>query len=322
MAEISKDTKAPAFAFDKELAEAICDLEIPNRIKFSPDGKRVLYSTSLCNGHRKGKHSLSTIWMASATESGSTRQLTTGLFDDGTPTWHPDGNQFAFLSDRSKQGESSAIWMMRLDGGDAVSITPTDNAQGIETFSFSPDGEIIAYVSSDEKSEEEKEKEEKEETDPQVWGEKWEYARLRLVNVKTKETRTLVGGNRHVEDISWSPDGKTLAFSSVENPNIEEPMLTGTTISSVNVKSGEVRDLCHIKNTSYGLTWAPDGKIYFLSGAIPDKDTGGTAQFPTKILEEQRFTPLILQKKRPNLPELHAVKTIMLILSLLLAGRS
>ncbi|KAH6974314.1 hypothetical protein BKA56DRAFT_659048 [Ilyonectria sp. MPI-CAGE-AT-0026] len=156
-------------AFDKELAQAICDLEIPNRIRFSPDGQKVLYSTTLNGDQRKGEHPISTLWLASTAEPGSSRQLTSGLFNDTTPTWHPSGNQIAFSSDRSKPGESSAIWCLRLDGGDATPITPTENAQGIDMFAFSPNGETIAYVSADEKSPELKEKEEKNEPGPAVW---------------------------------------------------------------------------------------------------------------------------------------------------------
>ncbi|KAL6416014.1 putative peptidase s9 prolyl oligopeptidase active site domain protein [Ilyonectria robusta] len=266
-------------AFDKELAQAICDLEIPNRIRFSPDGQKVLYSTTLNGDQRKGEHPISTLWLASTAEPGSSRQLTSGLFNDTTPTWHPSGNQIAFSSDHSKPGESSAIWCLRLDGGDATPITPTENAQGIEMFAFSPNRETIAYVSSDEKSSTLKEKEEKNELDPAVWGSRWEYGRLRLVDVASKHTRTLVAEDRHITQIAWSPDGKRVAFFSNENPHIEEAMLTGTTISTVNVETGEVRDLCTVVNELYALTWAPDGQIYFITGTPDDKDSGGRSVY-------------------------------------------
>ncbi|KAK2603582.1 hypothetical protein QQS21_004262 [Conoideocrella luteorostrata] len=270
---------ASAMAFDKKMAQTLCDLEIPKMIKFSPNGQNVLYSTSLAVGHRKGKNHVSTLWLASSSSPGSSRQLTSGLFDDTTPTWHPDGNRVAFLSDRFNPGQSSAIWLLRLDGGDATAITPADNAEEIDTFAFSPSGETVAYISADEKSEERKQKDDDDEPDPEVWGERWEYARLRLVDVKTKETKALVGGDRHITDFSWSADGKKIVFESSKNPEIEEPMLTGTTISIVNVETGEVRDLCTMMNELTNLTWAPDGKIYYISGTPEDKDSGGKAVY-------------------------------------------
>ncbi|KAF9772129.1 hypothetical protein IL306_010187 [Fusarium sp. DS 682] len=265
--------------FDKALAQTLCDLQVPKNIKFSPNGQKIVYSTSLIGEHRKGKNALSTLWLASTTESNSSRQLTSGLFNDTQPKWYPDGNKIAFLSDRAKVGESSAIWMLRFDGGDAMPITDTENQEGIERFLFSPDGRTIAYVSPDEKGEEKKEKDEKDESDPEVWGEKWEYDRLRLVDVEFQETKVLVGDDKHIGEIAWSPDGKSLAFLSTENPHVEEPFLTGTSISTVNIETGEVKNLCKIMNEPYDLTWAPDGQIYFITGVPPDKDAGGRAVY-------------------------------------------
>jgi dipeptidyl aminopeptidase/acylaminoacyl peptidase len=267
--------------FDKAFAQTLCDLQVPKVIKFSPDGQQILYSTSLIGGHRKGKNALSTLWIASSTEANSSRQLTSGLFNDTSPKWHPDGNRIAFLSDRAKVGESSAIYMLRMDGGDAIPMTDVENEEDIESFLFSPDGRAIAYVSPDEKNEEEKEKSEKDEPDPEVWGEKWDYARLRLVDVESHETKVLVGGEVHVGEFCWSPDGKKIAFMNTENPHIEEAMLTGTTISTVDVETGEVTELCKIMNEPYDLIWAPDGQIYFITGVPADKDSGGRAVYKT-----------------------------------------
>ena len=84
--------------------------------------------------------------------------------------------------------------------------------------------------------------------------------------MESKETKQLVGGDRHISHMHWSPDGKYLVFRSKQNQEIEEPMYTGVTISSVNVASGEVLDLCVVMNDVAGLVWAPDGKIYFICG--------------------------------------------------------
>ncbi|KAF4956365.1 hypothetical protein FGADI_3942 [Fusarium gaditjirri] len=267
--------------FDKAFAQTLCDLQVPKVLKFSPSGRQLLYSTSLIGGHRKGKNALSTLWIASSTEPDSSRQLTSGLFNDTCPKWHPDGNRIAFLSDRAKVGESSAIYMLRMDGGDAIPITDVENEEDIESFLFSSDGRTIAYVSPDEKSEEEKQKSEEDEPDPEVWGEKWDFARLRLVDVESHKTKVLVGGETHIGEFSWSHDGKNIAFMSQENPHIEEAMLTGTTISTVDVETGEIIHLCKVMNEPYDLTWAPDGQIYFITGVPADKDSGGRAVYKT-----------------------------------------
>ncbi|KAK5994284.1 putative peptidase YuxL-like protein [Cladobotryum mycophilum] len=268
--------------FDKALAESLCDLEIPATISFSPNGQKLLYATNLTDDHCKGKNPVSTLWLASTARAGSSRQLTSGLFEDQYPRWHPDGHQIAFISDRAKPGESSAIWTLTLGedgGGEPYPITPSDNVQRIERFAFSPNGEEVVFISPDEKPAELKEKEEKNETDAEVWGERWEYARLRIVHVNSKQSRTLVGGERHVTNASWSPDGKKIAFQSDKTPQMEEPLLTGTTISVVDVEDGKVTDLCTIHNDLANLTWAPDGKIYFITGTPIDKTFAGSAVY-------------------------------------------
>lgn len=59
-------------------------------------------------------------------------------------------------------------------------------------------------------------------------------------------------------NLAWSPDGKSVPFESSENPLIEEALLTGTTISTGNIHTGEIKELCTIMNELVDLTWAPD----------------------------------------------------------------
>jgi dipeptidyl aminopeptidase/acylaminoacyl peptidase len=273
--------------FNKELAQALCDLEVPRRVKFSPDGSKALYSTALPAGQRTGKNALSTLWLASTTEPGSSRQLTSGSANDTLPTWHPDGNQVLFVSDRFKPGKSSAIWALRLDGGDAAAITPVENERGIGYFTISPDGKTIAYTSADEKSEDRKKKDENGEPDPEVWGDEWNFARLRTVDLETKETRVIVGGDKHVIITDWSPDGRSLVFTSRENTDSDEARLTGTTISTVDVGSATAKDLYTLMNRAGSVTTAHDGKIYYICGTPDDSTCAGQAVYsvdPAKTL--------------------------------------
>ncbi|KAJ4136512.1 hypothetical protein NW768_004127 [Fusarium equiseti] len=272
-------------SFDRTFAESLCDLQVPKAIKFSPDGQKVVYSTSLVGGQRKGKNHVSTLWLAT-NEADSSRQLTLGTSNDTNPTWHPrDNSRIAFLSDRAKPGERSAIWLLSLEGGDPLPLTKEDNEQSIESYAFSPSGDTIAYVSPDEKEKGDEEDDEK----PEVWGENWEYAKLRLVDLKNLETKVLVGKG-HNGEIAWSPDGQSLAFTSTASPHIEEAMLTGTFISTVDVTTGEVKHLCTVTNEPYNLIWAPDGKIYFITGTPPDKDSGGRAVYAINPTATTEFT--------------------------------
>src|ERR1700761_4298800 len=99
---------------DQGLLRQLCDLKIPNAIRLSPTGQEVLYSTQLSWGHRKGKHVVSTLWLAMTGQPKSARKLTSGSFNDHAPLWHPDGQRIALVSDRAKQGERWAIYIQRI----------------------------------------------------------------------------------------------------------------------------------------------------------------------------------------------------------------
>ncbi|OAA82647.1 WD40/YVTN repeat-like-containing domain protein [Akanthomyces lecanii RCEF 1005] len=263
MAQEGRKARGPTF--DKELAESLIDLEVPKSLKFSPDGQKVVYSAGRAGNVHNGKNFVSSLWLASAGVPGSARQLTSGSFSDSAATWHPDGNRIFFRSDRAEAGTKYGVWVLRLDGGDATAITPTDVEQNIQ---------------------EKKEENKSDESKTDVWGEKWEYGRLRLVDVETKETRLLVSRDRHITDLNWSQDGKNIVFRSNKNTELEEPDISGGTISTVNVESGIVKDVCTVRAQFFDLIWAPDGKVYFIEITPVESLFGGYAVFTVDPAEE------------------------------------
>lgn len=257
---------------NEQLIQSLCDLEIPKTIRISPNREKVLYSTELTWGHRKGKFAVSTLWLASTGTPDSSIQLTPGLFRDYAPAWSPDGKAVAFISDRAGAGTKWALYLLPLQqGGEAYPITPVENASPIDAFAFSPSGSHIAFLSADENPQS---------TELQAWGESWRFTRLRVVDLRTKQVRT-VKLDRHVTGVCWSPDGTHIGFSSCLTPDIEEPHLTGTTISIVDTDLIYIEELCHFPKVVIDLTWAADGHLYFCAGVPASKIFAGCGVYRT-----------------------------------------
>ncbi|OAQ99518.1 hypothetical protein LLEC1_05572 [Akanthomyces lecanii] len=257
---VSRGSKDPNDKFDEELADALLSHEYPASYQFSPTADRILYQSETRFG--KPKNAVSTIWLAT-TDAGPARKLTTGRYRDSGPQWHPDGQQIAFLSDRANVGQVTAIWIMSLSGGDAQPVTPLDKKKSIESFKLSPDGRTIAFLCEDEASKDQDKQDDG--NDAQVWGEAWDYARLHLVDVESGEVHVISQEERHVTGMSWSPDGDSIAYSSVQSPESGEDGLTGVQISVFDMTTNKDRNVCNVGSEVSALTFVADGKVYFIS---------------------------------------------------------
>lgn len=253
-----------------EAIETILDLEVPDRPRISPNGKQVVYSTSLLYGHKKGDNALSSIWLADVGKESSTRQLTSGLFKDSQATWSPDSSSIAFISDRAKPGKSSAIYQLSLKGGEASAITKAENESSIAKFAYSADGKFIAYLSTDEKTPEKKAKDENKD-DVMVYGEDWDLQRLRLVHVSTKVVDTIISRDDHISDFVWNGYGNAIAFLSTKTPEIESPIMYGSFFEFYSLSSKQTKEICKAprrpgNSWSGGMRWLNDD-LYLVANA-------------------------------------------------------
>ncbi len=259
-------------------AEMIVDQDFPSDVQLSPDGKRVAYILAPLN--KKEEHETSAIWIAETDHAGETRQFTAGEAHDQHPRWSPDGKHLAFLSDRAKRGIAQ-LYLIAADGGEALALTSTKNKKSVADFAWSPGGGQLAFTSADEPTEEE-EKQEQERDDARVYGEKWPYARLRLLSLATREVTTLAAGERHLADFAWHPHGTEIAYLVQQTPDLEA-RAREVVIERIAIAGGQPQVVCRFPCAVHSLTWSQDGSTLFFVAPVAKKSQSSFAVYAVPV---------------------------------------
>jgi dipeptidyl aminopeptidase/acylaminoacyl peptidase len=246
-------------------AELVADICWPEDLHLAPDGRTGVYRLRPIG--KKDKKPTSALWICTSDSPRTPRQFTAGTAEDRSPKWSPDGKQIAFLSDRARRG-TAQLYLIDATGGEAHPLATLEQKRSVEEFAWSPSGEQVAFTSADESTEDE-ERRKKERDDARVYGERWPYARLRLASLVSPKVTTLVGGDRHITGLAWSPDGAEIAYIVRKTPALES-LTQEHRIERVSVAGGEPRVVCHIPCGVESLIWTSDGRsLLFISSVTP-----------------------------------------------------
>ncbi len=248
--------------------------------ELSPDGQWVVYTVR--TKMLKEDKNETRIWMVS-THSGDPLPMTDESVSSSHPRWSPDGKYLAFTS--SRNGGKSQVWLLNRLGGEAVRLT--DILQGVGDFEWSPDSTRLVLVLKDPKPEDAEAAKEKDKTPPkpktqppyvidrlQFKQDTVGYldnhrSHLYVFNIEKKSVTQITSGDFDDSEPAWSPDGKTLAFTS--NRSTPDPDRNFNTdiwvVDAENTDKGaHLTQITTNPGADRSPTWSPDGKrIAFVS---------------------------------------------------------
>lgn len=278
-------------------AEDLCKFKFVGDPQLSPNKDKVAYVLTHVDKEKDGYYSF--IYITDL--NGEGRQFTShyskdSLVKDTAPKWSPDGTTLAFRSNRTGKNQ---VWLLHIDGGEAIQLT--DVKQGIGDFTWSQNGKQLALTINGEMklSNEEEKKEEK--SDVKV------ITRLRykgdgagiynddrmhvyLFEVETKTYTKITEGEHDFSKPRFTQDGKSLLYIGTKAEDKEWGYLPA--IWKFDLASKE--EILFYQGNGYIMapSLSPDGKWLAVAGHARGERSQGNANVLLISVETGEFTNL------------------------------
>jgi dipeptidyl aminopeptidase/acylaminoacyl peptidase len=285
-------------------------LKTVGALDLSPDGVWAAYTVTATDSAKD--RSNTDVWMT-AWDGSQTIQVTSTPDGETSPKWSPDGRYLGFLSSR-QGGKGAQLWLLDRRGGEAQRVT--DLKTSIRSYEWSPDGQRIVLVMSDAAPEPDSANRRPKpyvldkfrfKSDAGGYLADTARAHLYLFDVATRKTEIITPGRYEESAPAWSPDGKSIAFTS-KRVDGDPDRSANTDVFVVDAQPGKAaRRLTNFAGPDVcPCAWSPDGEsIAFLRGGdprlsaynqervavVPSK--GGTARFVSTLdrpMSSPRFT--------------------------------
>jgi dipeptidyl aminopeptidase/acylaminoacyl peptidase len=253
---------------------AIRDVSQP---EISPDGQWIAYAVH--TRMLKEDKNQQRLWMIS-TRGGDAIPMTADGVSSGHARWSPDGKFLSFLS--ARDGGKSQVWLLDRRGGEAVRLT--DTGQGVDDFEWSPDGTRLVLILRDPKTEDIEAAKNKEKpapatlprpkTPPPFVIDRLQFKRdtvgyldrrrthLYVFDVASKKSTQITSGDFDDSEPAWSPDGKSLAFTSNRTPDADANYKAHIWVVAADNtdKGAHLTQVTPDPGPDSSPAWSPDGK--------------------------------------------------------------
>ncbi len=225
------------------------------------------------------------IWVA-ATDGSFDEQYTRGEKSNYAPAFSPDSRSIAFISTRQDKPQ---VWVMRLMGGEPRQVT--DVPSGVSRFSWSPDGQRIAFLQKDPETDEE-EKAKKELTDVILVDQNYKYSHLYTIGLSENDSaRQITSGSIDILSFDFSPDGQQIVFDYRKRPTINEGFMNSS-IAVVLADSGKVTPLVDRPGNNSRPKYSPDGKYIAFSTTNGKPEPVGLSDLAIVSIADKKITNL------------------------------
>lgn len=267
--------ETPVLQSDKMTPEVLWSFGRLGGAQVSPDGKTVLYTVTYYNiDENKSYRDVYTVPVS----GGEATNITNSVGNESNVVWRPDGKKIGYLSGASG---SVQMWEMNPDGSSAKQVSDIEG--GIFGFQYSPDQAKIYYLKSVK-------------LDPSVqdlfpdlpkanariendimyrhWDTWHDYTYQHIFvadySGKIREGKDIMEGERFdapmkpfggTEQVVWSTDSKTIAYTSKKKVGKEYALSTNSDIYLYNTETGKTINFTSgMMGYDQNPVFSPDGK--------------------------------------------------------------
>ncbi|MGI4788978.1 MAG: S9 family peptidase [Janthinobacterium lividum] len=258
---------------------ALLELKMPGEVQVAPDSLRVAYGVSETDWDENGV--VQHLYVLKIGAEAEPRQITRGGGSETQPRWSPDGNWLAFLSSRDDEGGTDydadadpeeQVWLLPMDGLGGEAEKLTDAPEGIGDYDWLPDSSGIVYLAQEPRPKplEEYNEDKKDRKDDAVV-ERFEKFRQQIwrIDRESKKPKLIHAGDFGLGEISVSPDGKSVAFTTNYTGEVNDYHKSDVWV--VDIESSALHAIADGPGGKFHPVWSRDSlSVYYIASLDPE----------------------------------------------------